>query len=513
VNIIDAIHDQKVFAPHFRGNTWAAWIAFLCALFALPMNDEQLAIYQQFTGRSTPPSTPFTEAWLCCGRRSGKSYVLALIAVFLGCFFDWRPFLGPGETATIMVIAQDRRGARTIMRFCIGLLKTIPMLRRQIENVTQEAITLKNNIQIEIHTASFRSTRGYTVIAALLDEVAFWEVDSDAAQPDAEVINAIRPAMATIPGAMLLCASSPHSRRGALYETWVKHFGKDGDPVFGWQSDTRSMNPSVPQSYIDRHMAEDPARASAEYGAQFRADLEALVSRDAVSACTSWGVRERAPQSGISYIAGLDQSGGSGADSMTLSIGHLDHKDKIVVIDCLREVRPPFSPEAAAAEFAAVMKSYRVSTCHADRWGGDWPKEQFRKFGVMVEPAPKVKYGLYLDLLATINSKRVDLLDHSRCFNQAISLERRTGGRGENIDHPPGGHDDLINAVAICISIALVRGIFDLQAMLRDGEPPATTEAERNAAWRRQQLHNHLLRLSGFNPRQPHRPWASQPWD
>jgi hypothetical protein len=33
------------------------------------------------------------------GRRSscGKSFVLALIAVFLASFRDWRPFLGPGE--------------------------------------------------------------------------------------------------------------------------------------------------------------------------------------------------------------------------------------------------------------------------------------------------------------------------------------------------------------------------------------------------------------------------------
>ena len=292
---------------------------------------------------------------------------------------------------------------------------------------------------IEIHTASFRSTRGYTVIAALLDEVAFWEVDADAAQPDAEVIGAIRPAMATIPNAMLLCASSPHSRRGALWETWSKHYGKNDDPIFVWQADTRSMNPSVPQSFIDRHTAEDLARAAAEYGAQFRADLEALVSREAVSACTSMGVYERAPMSGITYFAGLDASGGSGKDSMALSIAHLDYKSKIVVIDALRENKPPFSPEMVASEFAALMKTYRISTAYADRWGGDWPKEQFQKFGIMIEPAPKMKYGLYLDLLATINSKRVDLLDHKRCFNQAISLERRTGGRARTLIIHPGG--------------------------------------------------------------------------
>src|SRR5262245_43016641 len=85
---------------------------------------------------------------------SGKSFCLALIAIFLGCFHDWRPFLGPGEVGTIMVVAQDRKGARTIMRFALGLLQAVPMLKRQIESVTQESITLRNSVVIEIHTAS-----------------------------------------------------------------------------------------------------------------------------------------------------------------------------------------------------------------------------------------------------------------------------------------------------------------------------------------------------------------------
>jgi hypothetical protein len=173
LHILQAINDKKVFGPHFKGDTWDAWFAFLAALFAQPMTPEQLALYQQCTGRNTPPTTPCREAWLVCGRRSGKSFILACIAVFLACFHDWRPFLGPGELATIMVIARDRKQARVIMRFCLGLLKAVPMLRRQIEGVTQESISLHNNIIIEVHTASFRSTRGYTIVAALLDEMAF----------------------------------------------------------------------------------------------------------------------------------------------------------------------------------------------------------------------------------------------------------------------------------------------------------------------------------------------------
>ena len=43
--ILDALDDAKVFKPFFRGDSWASWRVFLAALFALPMSDEQLAIY------------------------------------------------------------------------------------------------------------------------------------------------------------------------------------------------------------------------------------------------------------------------------------------------------------------------------------------------------------------------------------------------------------------------------------------------------------------------------------
>ena len=212
MNILDALDDPKVFAPFFRGSTWSAWRVFLAALFGLPLTSEQRALYTKHTGRTKTPRSPLHEAWLCIGRRGGKSFILAVIAVFLACFKDWRPYLGPGEVATIMIIARDRRQARVIKRFITGLLRSIPMLRQVIEGETQETIALRNSVSIEIHTASFRSTRGYTIVAALLDEIAYWEVDENSSEPDIEVINAIRPGQATVPGAMLLCASSPHER-------------------------------------------------------------------------------------------------------------------------------------------------------------------------------------------------------------------------------------------------------------------------------------------------------------
>jgi hypothetical protein len=107
-----------------------------------------------------------------------------------------------------MVLAADRRQARTVFRYIAGLLEGVPMLERLIEGQTSDAIHLANRISIEVHTASFRAVRGYTLVAAVCDEVAFWR-DESSANPDAEILAALRPGMATVRGAVLLGISSP----------------------------------------------------------------------------------------------------------------------------------------------------------------------------------------------------------------------------------------------------------------------------------------------------------------
>jgi hypothetical protein len=79
--------------------------------------------------------------------------------------------------------------------------------------------------------------------------------------------------MATIPGAMLLCASSPYARRGVLWEAFRKHFGKPSS-VLVWKADTQTMNPTVPLTVIVDAHERDTASVAAEYGAEFRTDVE-----------------------------------------------------------------------------------------------------------------------------------------------------------------------------------------------------------------------------------------------
>jgi Terminase large subunit, T4likevirus-type, N-terminal len=447
MNILQAISDPKVFGPAFRNRaSWEAWFSFLAALFGLPMDSEQHRIFKECTQRSDRPTKQAQEAWLVCGRRSGKSFCLALICVFLAAFRDWTPYLGIGERGTVMVIAADRKQARVIMRYVKGLLHSVPMLKRLIQAERVESIDLKNRITIEVHTASFRTVRGYSIVAALLDELAFWPVDENSSSPDFEVVNAIRPAMSTIPDAMLLCASSPYARKGALWESYHRYFGKES-PILVWQAPTRTMNPTVPQSYIDSEYEKDPISAESEFGGIFRTDIESFVSREAVEACVEWGVHERGYLDGIRYVAFVDPAGGSGGDSFTLAITHKE--GEFAVLDLIREVRAPFSPEGVVAEFSDILKIYKITKVDGDRYAGEWPREQFRKRGIRYEPSKDPKGMLYLNVLPLLNSAKVRLLGEKRLVSQFVGLERNTARGGkDNIDHARGGHDDIANAVA-----------------------------------------------------------------
>jgi hypothetical protein len=58
-------------------------------------------------------------------------------------------------------------------------------------------------------------------------------------------MRALRPGLATIPGAMLLIASSPYAKRGELYNAFRKHFGKDDAKVLVWKAATLAMHPTL----------------------------------------------------------------------------------------------------------------------------------------------------------------------------------------------------------------------------------------------------------------------------
>ena len=451
MTILDAIHDPQLFRPLFKSlDSWRAWFVVLTALFALPLQEADRVLFASLTGRQTPPAQPVQEAWLVCGRRGGKSFIVALIAVFLACFKDYRPYLGPGERGVLMIIATDRKQARVIMRYILALIEQVPMLKHMVVRQDSESLDLDNMVSIEITTASYRTIRGYTVVAALCDEIAFWRSE-ESANPAEEILAALRPAMATIPGALLLGLSSPYKRSGPLYNAYKRHYGHGESPVLVIQAATRTMNPTVPQRVIDDAMDRDPAAASAEYLAQFRSDVGSFLDAELIDRAIEKGRRERPPQDRFRYVAFTDPSGGS-HDSFTLGIAHAE-RDRYV-LDVCRAVKPPFDPSSVVREYAALLKSYRLYEVTGDHYSGEWVRESFSKCGITYQHSELTKSEIYLESLPLFSQGAIDLLDIHALTVELMQLERRTGRNGrDTVDHPPSGHDDLANSCCGAITL------------------------------------------------------------
>jgi hypothetical protein len=379
---------------------------------------------------------------------------MAMTGLYLATFHDFSKWLAPFEKGTVMVIAPDKKQTRVIIRFIHGLLDT-PLLADMVARKTAEGIELKNGICIEVTTASFKSVRGYAVVSALVDEVAFLPTDESAADPDHSLLDAIRPAMASIPIAKLIIASSPYARRGVLWEAYQRHWGKNDAPVLVWQAATDVMNAAVPKATIAAAYDRDPVSAAAEWGAQFRSDLEAFVTAEVADAVIVKGRYELPPMAGTSYIMAVDPAGGSGGDGFGAAVAYFDGERAILA--AVRERVPPFSPESAVQEFCELARSYGVTEVHGDRWAGSWPSERFSTHGINYIQLEKPKSDFYQRFLPLLNSGRVELLDDAKMRSQLLSLERRTARGGkDSIDHPSGAnyHDDKINCCAIACVLA-----------------------------------------------------------
>ena len=205
-----------------------------------------------------------------------------------------------------------------------------------------------------------------------------------------------------------------------------------------------------------KRMADDPASAAAEYGAEFRTDVESFVSRKVINAATIVGRFELPYVATEHYIAFVDPSGGS-ADSMTMAIAHQNQWCERAILGCrsrsstaiqsgsdgcrvcrrLPDLRRRPSPRRPVCRRVAARS---VSQCRRQLPAID--ADQVRNIFLAV---------------ADLESSRCELFDNERLRHQLIGLERKTarGGR-DSIDHGPGSssHDDLINAAAGALVLA-----------------------------------------------------------
>jgi hypothetical protein len=463
---------------------WKTWLAVLRAAFGLPLDEAEAVSFRQVAGDRAPPGRRVRELWAVVGRRGGKSRMAAALAVYAACFVPHR--LSAGEVGHVLTLAASRDQAKVVFAYIQAFLEQSPLLRQEIENVTQTDIRLKSGVVLGTHANSFRSVRGRTLVAAIFDEVALWR-DEASATPDVEVYRAVLPALMTT-GGMLIGISTPYRKIGLLHQKHRDHFGVEGDDVLVVQGPSTAFNPQLSQEDVDAAVADDPEGARPEWEAIFRSDLAAFLDDETIDRAIDHGrplelVRRHDGKS--RYRAFVDPSGGR-HDAFALCVGHSIGygQEKTFTCDVVRARRPPFDPQDVVAEYAAVLKQFGLNSISGDRYSAEWVASAFGEHGVKYEAAEKSKSDLYLEALPLFTRGAISIPNYAPLIRELRLLERQAhrGGR-DTVDHPRRGSDDLANALCGCAALSSKGGFDTSYAWIDGGTPRDWRETQRDQLW------------------------------
>jgi hypothetical protein len=459
IDIIGAIRD-----PNIIGDVLSpAQEAALRTLYGLEIPKDQEQLVRRCTGH--PPRKPceHREAAFICGRRSGKSDKVAANVALYEAFFRQHK-LSPGERGVVLLLAQNMRQAQVVRGYIEGKITKSPILSQHVEGARTHEIDLDNGITIGIYPASFRSIRGLSVVACICDEIAFWWTEEGYANPDVEVLRAVRPSMATFPNAKLVLASSPYAMTGVLWDMWRDR--KKDREVLVWHAPTALMNPAVPERFLANEKRRDPENYRREYEGEFTEAVSAFLPALAIEECVVKGRTEVDPEGDWLYRAAIDAA--FKGDRFVLAIAHQNDTGTVLVdhLSSWQGTRQePVRLGAVIPEIGKQLQRYRVGSVYADQYGAEPLRHAFAQAGIGFQEVTftsQSKADLYNTLRLRILDRRVELLDHKDSLRELRGLEvELLPGGAVRIRHGSSGHDDYADAIALAVREAGLHGRVD----------------------------------------------------
>lgn len=272
----------------------------------------------------------------CLGRRSGKSTMAAVAAVYMAfCQEDYfRKKVRKGENYYVCTIANDLKQAKIALDFIRQLLINSP-LEREIVRETAFDITLSNNCTFQAIPASARASRGKAISMAIFDECAFG-IEGDANRGTKALFDAISPSIAQFaPHSKILELSSPWLTDGVFYEHFQQAKSGEFNGMSARQISTWSINPGLPYEcdFLQNALKKDPEAFAVEFGAEFKKNNAAFILPEIVDTAINKNRGVLVPKQEYrgTYILSLDPArGGVNRDDYVACIVHFEGQTLVV---------------------------------------------------------------------------------------------------------------------------------------------------------------------------------------
>jgi hypothetical protein len=448
LSIIDFVNELKLLKA---GGLSVAQQAVLKATYGEALDPAEMEIYCRATGRETYAPREHSELTVIAGRQSGKTSRIGAIIALYEAFREHG--LPRGQRAYVLVIAPVVQQAAIAFDFMKRYILGSPILEPRVRKIRNDEIELRNEVIIACRPCSYIAVRGVPIICAICDEIAFWRHEDTAANPEQEVIDAIRPAMATLYNTKIVKISTPFRKDGILWREFQK---RTELRHLVWQLSTEEMNPAVSKQFLEDARQDNEQTFRREHLAEFTDNVLGWITPEILEPCVLRGVRELPRVSSGTYVAAVDPAFRS--SNFGFAVVHRSDAGAITVVHAHRWSTKTVPPnlDLIAAQVSEVLRRYDLDTLVGDQYCFPVLQQCFAKLGIQYREFAFTQHtrgSLYGNLRLLMTEEKIQFVDQPELLQELLDLEEVKAPNGAiDIRPPRSGKDDIAISVALAAS-------------------------------------------------------------
>lgn len=438
-------------------------------------------------------SEDYRELLLCCGRKSAKTDIIAIITLWeVYKLLHKKPtpqkYYHTNKKIFAQVVATNREQALDVTFATIDMLiDNSEWFKQYVVKKTREYIQLIHQVYIKTQSSSSTAGRGYASIFIGYDELAHF-LDSRGNRSGDEVYYSLQPNLDVLvdpktrnPVGRSVAISTPSGRHGIFWELFrkgkaikvIENTSEHGNEPWRAvaQIETWNMNPNLPYDHpkMIEERNHNPDKFRQERGAEFVDVVDAALPRDLVYLCAGETRRKGYRQIGnhvidkeVRRVLTLDPA--TSGDAYGLAMGHKDKKG-IIIVDLVKQWKArsrdePIDILEVEDYIRKLHKRFKLTHIAVDQYESASTIRRLKREGLKIFKVPPKGIGAsqfnktaYEALTRRINTTTIKFPYYPPLLDELTFLQRKVSGKNIRWEAAQGFSDDLADCMARLVII------------------------------------------------------------